>query len=623
MSKLDFKEDGYFDDDVALDGAVDYAEDVTFDPIEHNNGQDSYALFGVEPTVNSSSKKKKRRKSEKMDAETESVHSMKTSTSDEVETTDEPTSSKKKRKKRKLSSTTHEQIETEATVSKVPISSSFISKFLSRKREAAEVPEPPEIELPNDDYLRLFQDSCKALKLIPEGDVGDSDEDSALAYASERKRDSFSMGLPRIDSTGSTVAASTDNENDVPKKVQPDGPTTFALQFFNLPYRVTVEQLQAFGKRHGYKFPSVTMGVDWKTKLPSGSATIQVELPPTAAGASAKHALDLTEDDEPNLYGDPLNDDITECIAALQGEDINGRPLRVQRFVVKKRQSGSLGGRGDSRYFSGDISCKCHSCGQVGHRQQDCTNEAVANPCHLCAGNDHDAGNCPNITCYRCGKFGHHSRDCTGASMAKPVICTHCGSTTHDARNCRDITSFSTTDKEVTGMDSKVAGPMVRCMSCNLFGHVMCQSLPPVPAASAGEVYCPNCGQSGHHIDFPMLCSVSLTKAGEPVRKKSRQQLQNESSLCMEPKFDAFIKYPQLLREIDSIPANERLGFFRDVTRRSSYSDQMLFPPLARQLAPFNNNPSSSQNQSNGRAGVSQGRHSLGGGSSGADTGRT
>lgn len=134
------------------------------------------------------------------------------------------------------------------------------------------------------------------------------------------------------------------------------------------------------------------MGVDWKTKLPSGSATVQVELPLTSAGDTAKHAVDLTEEDDPNLYGDPLNDDITECIAALQGEDLQGRPLRVQRFVAKKRQSGSLGGRGDSRYFSGDISCKCHSCGQVGHRQQDCTNEAVANPCHLCAGNDHDAG---------------------------------------------------------------------------------------------------------------------------------------------------------------------------------------------------------------------------------------
>jgi len=246
MSKLNFKEDGYYDDDVALDNAADDTEDVTFDPVEHNNGQDSYSLFGIEPTGNSSKKKKKKRKSEKIDVETESVHSIKTSSSDEVETTDEPTSSKKKRKKRKLSSTTHEQIETDNTVSKVSISSSFITKFLSRKREAAEVPEPPEIEVPNDDYLRLFQDSCKAHKLIPETEVSDSDDDSASVYASESRRESFSVGgMPRIDSAGSTLCVSTDGENDVPKKVQPDGPTTFALQFFNLPYRITVEQVRA------------------------------------------------------------------------------------------------------------------------------------------------------------------------------------------------------------------------------------------------------------------------------------------------------------------------------------------------------------------------------------------
>lgn len=130
------------------------------------------------------------------------------------------------------------------------------------------------------------------------------------------------------------------------------------------------------------------MGVDWKTKLPSGSATVHVELE-RMARSSATDPIDL---DEPNLYGDPEHDEVTECIAAFQGEEVGGRPLRVQRFVAKKRQSGSLGGRGDSRYFSGDISCKCHSCGQVGHRQQDCTNESVASPCHLCAGQDHDAG---------------------------------------------------------------------------------------------------------------------------------------------------------------------------------------------------------------------------------------
>jgi len=144
------------------------------------------------------------------------------------------------------------------------------------------------------------------------------------------------------------------------------------------------------------------MGVDWKTKLPSGSATIQVEFPAPTPGATKHSALDLTVDeDEPNLYGDPLNDEVTDCIAAMQGEDIGGRPLRVQRFVVKKRQSGSLGGRGDSRYFSGDISCKCHSCGQVGHRQQECTNDAVANPCHLCAGQDHDAGKYLVLLCIK------------------------------------------------------------------------------------------------------------------------------------------------------------------------------------------------------------------------------
>lgn len=79
-----------------------------------------------------------------------------------------------------------------------------------------------------------------------------------------------------------------------------------------------------------------------------------------------------------------------------------------------------------------------------------------------------------------------------------------------------------------------------------------------------------------------------------------------------------------MLREIDGVTNNERLGYFRDVTRRSSYGDQMLFPPLARQLAPFNNNNSSSaQGGNNGsRGGAPQGRHSFGGGG-GGDNGRS
>ena len=223
------------------------------------------------------------------------------------------------------------------------------------------------------------------------------------------------------------------------------------------------------------------MGVDWKTKLPSGSATVHVLSTQTNNTSHAKN--ELNENDEGTLYGEPENEEVGDCIQELQGEEIGGRPLRVQRYLAKKRQSGSLGGRGDSRYFNDDISCKCHNCGQVGHRQQECTNESMPIPCHLCAGLDHDAGGCPNITCYRCGKFGHHSRDCTFASMARPVICTNCGSNRHDIRGCRDTSRHFKPGFVIP--DSKVAGPMVRCMSCNTYGHAMCQPLPTIPAATA------------------------------------------------------------------------------------------------------------------------------------------
>lgn len=151
-------------------------------------------------------------------------------------------------------------------------------------------------------------------------------------------------------------------------------------------------QLKTFGSRHGLKFITVTMGVDWKTKLPSGSATVHVELelshsttsaPTTTESAGASEVLDAEG---------PSDEEVDEVIQVLQGEDVGGRPLRVQRFIAKRRQSGSLGGRGDARYFSEDISCKCHNCGQVGHRQQECTNDALPTPCHLCAGQDHEAG---------------------------------------------------------------------------------------------------------------------------------------------------------------------------------------------------------------------------------------
>lgn len=106
------------------------------------------------------------------------------------------------------------------------------------------------------------------------------------------------------------------------------------------------------------------MGLDKKSKAPNGTATAQL------TGGTGS---------------------VQDRIQSLQGERCGGRPVKVLRYrrdAPSRRSSGSECGR----YFADDISCKCHLCGVVGHRQQDCTNDPLPTPCHLCAGKDHDAG---------------------------------------------------------------------------------------------------------------------------------------------------------------------------------------------------------------------------------------
>jgi len=130
--------------------------------------------------------------------------------------------------------------------------------------------------------------------------------------------------------------------------------------------------------------------------------------------------------------------------------------------------------------------------------------------------------------------------------MAKAVICTHCGSMTHDIRQCREVELC------------KVTGPLARCMSCDGWGHTMCTQLPAIRAEEASQqvvVFCPNCGEANHHIDYPgvaFFCALDKTSHSHSQRKRAHESSSFSSmsvkTSCIEPRYDAFNKFPQRKR---------------------------------------------------------------------------
>jgi hypothetical protein len=139
-------------------------------------------------------------------------------------------------------------------------------------------------------------------------------------------------------------------------------------------------------------------------------------------------------------------------------------------------------------------------------------------------------------------------------------MCTQCGGTTHDCRSClqRPEIALARTDEH----------PAIKCMSCGQLGHANCKAIFTAPVAvattadtdsatdgvskrsnadgngksrskdkdrdgvkdSASAVFCPNCGQAGHHADYP------------PIGRYNP---------CRQPRHEAYLKFPQR----KSIPA--------------------------------------------------------------------
>ena len=133
-------------------------------------------------------------------------------------------------------------------------------------------------------------------------------------------------------------------------------------------------QIERKAKEYGVVIRNVEIHIDRSTKLPRGSAT--VELTP---------ASDADDGEEIDADG---------ALQALVGADFNGRPLRVERYGRSDKNKSRKSSVGGSRYFGGSlgISVKCSLCGEVGHMQADCIADPVV-PCHLCTRADHDPGN--------------------------------------------------------------------------------------------------------------------------------------------------------------------------------------------------------------------------------------
>ena len=382
----------------------------------------------------------------------------------------------------------------------------LLAKFLSTKR-SSEVPEAPELVAASDEFLAEFH---TGFKKIEGKDDGSDSEDGESSQSECIYPKEFVMNMqikkaatPLLSSDKNLNLADIDSEDVLIK-----------LQLYNLPYTIrSPKEVERLGERNGVDFVKVELDIRKEDNSFAGAAKVCAKL----------KGVDGENFDE--------NTTIKLMETRLDGVTCNGRLIKV-RFMSNTggKQRFSLGGSTghNSRYYDhlGNINIKCNRCHQVGHLERDCDKEERCQPCHLCAGTDHDAASCRNIICYRCMGFGHHRGGCkathsdiqnaisvriNGAHYdnrnSRPVqrnvgtLCTQCGSTEHIFALCPEIINHKHQDEIVSNLDRSND---LLCIFCGEENCSTCQNWANRndKDKSTRNNSCPSCGKKGHHIDF-------------------------------------------------------------------------------------------------------------------------
>ena len=182
--------------------------------------------------------------------------------------------------------------------------------------------------------------------------------------------------------------------------------------------------------------------------------------------------------------------------ACMEGlTQLDGRVLRLSLATEQSNRKSTGGGGGLPRYWERDISTKCFRCGEVGHMESSCTNEAKARPCPLCASLDHEMRACPNKqVCFNCGMPGHVNRECSQPrGLRRRVVCGICFRSGHHRLQCQQ-----------RPMDAP-SGDAI-CMTCGRRGHFLCKDMRWFYGLDG--ISCFNCGAQGHNgynCDRPTL----------------------------------------------------------------------------------------------------------------------